>query len=125
MIKTSELIKAYLKTEQNRYRILDSKENDHVPRGSLNVYRGKAFVATLIFNDSEAYITCKMMEGRRKVDLHHPKSLELLMETLECFEFIMSRVLSGEIDTLDVINICKDDEAWPRADEIEDVTADH
>jgi hypothetical protein len=41
------------------------------------------------------------------------------METLKCFEFIVSKVFSGELDVLDVMEICNDDEAWPRPEDLD------
>jgi len=110
MIETSDLVRAYLKTEQRRYRVLARD-------AALNIYRGKALVATLFFGAD--YVTCKLMEGGRKVGLHHPRSLELLMETLKCFEFITSKVFEGELGVLDVMEICNDDSAWPQESDFE------
>ena len=106
---TADLIKAYLRTQQNRYRILE----DH---NGTSVYRGKMLVATLYFGD--AHIICKLMEGRRRISLYHPKSLDLLIETLKCFEFITRKVFDGELDVLDVVEICKDNSAWPAEEDI-------
>jgi hypothetical protein len=123
-IKTSDLIKAYLRTEQDRYRVVPNQE-PFAPAESINIFVGKIFVATIIFNDNDPSIICKLMEGRRRIELHHPRSLELLIETLKCFEFLMGRVINGEVDAMDIIDICKDDEAWPKAKDCDGTGTGH
>jgi hypothetical protein len=104
MLETSDLIKAYLKTAQQRYRVLVDEYD------GLEIFRGHTPIATLGFQDTTCY--CKLLHGSRTVDLHEPDSIPKIMAILECFEWIVSKIFDGTFDPMDVAGLLRNDDSW-------------
>ena len=113
-IKTIDLVRAWLKTKQRRYRILTGHGGGLYYADSpdvLNIYRGHTQICSLIFGD-DTIVRCRLMEGERTIDLHDPSSFDVLLILFECFEWLLGKIVEGEFDPVDIPLVLRNDAMW-------------
>ena len=114
-IKTIDLVRAYLKTKQRRYRILTATDGGGLyyadPPDALHIYRGHTKICTLTFGD-DTIVKCYLMEGVRTIDLHDPTCFTQLFILFECFEWLLAKMVDGEFDPVDIPLVLRNDTMW-------------
>jgi len=62
--------------------------------------------------DGTATIKCRLMEGMRTVDLHYPAAFDRLLILITCFEWLLTKMIEGEFDPIDIPFVLRNDAMW-------------